>query len=215
MFVEGVTVVSSILLAFGIDAWWSGRQERIDEAELLQALRTELIANRSLLDEGIQRHADIAIAAHALAVAVEGGEPLPQDDEELLDLARLAFVRIQTTNLPNGAVTALLASGDISLITSRALRARLSEWTGLVSEAMEDEDLANRVAPDVGVPFFLEELPGWGFRSSDPDVGIASMRRSRYLVTAPSSVRATFLGDSGQPSDTARGRAQRAHALAG
>jgi len=28
VFVEGVVIVGSILLAFGIDAWWDGRQER-------------------------------------------------------------------------------------------------------------------------------------------------------------------------------------------
>jgi len=32
--VEGVVIVGSILLAFGIDAWWEGRQER-DERVLL------------------------------------------------------------------------------------------------------------------------------------------------------------------------------------
>ncbi len=28
VFVEGVVIVGSILLAFGIDAWWDGVQER-------------------------------------------------------------------------------------------------------------------------------------------------------------------------------------------
>ncbi len=34
--VEGVVIVGSILLAFGIDAWWKGREER--RAERLLAL---------------------------------------------------------------------------------------------------------------------------------------------------------------------------------
>ena len=36
--VEGVVIVASILLAFGIDAWWEQRQDREEERRILQAL---------------------------------------------------------------------------------------------------------------------------------------------------------------------------------
>ena len=42
VFVEGVVIVGSILLAFGIDAWWEGRQERAEEQQLLTNLQQEL-----------------------------------------------------------------------------------------------------------------------------------------------------------------------------
>jgi hypothetical protein len=42
VFVEGVVIVGSILLAFGIDAWWEERQEGVEE--LLKVLRPELAA---------------------------------------------------------------------------------------------------------------------------------------------------------------------------
>ncbi|MDH3424629.1 MAG: hypothetical protein OEN00_16655 [Gemmatimonadota bacterium] len=35
---EGAVIVLSILLAFGIDAWWEGRQERAEELAALSAL---------------------------------------------------------------------------------------------------------------------------------------------------------------------------------
>ncbi len=38
VFVEGVVIVGSILLAFGIQAWWDEREERVAEAEYLTAL---------------------------------------------------------------------------------------------------------------------------------------------------------------------------------
>ena len=37
-FVEGVVVVGSILLAFGIDAWWDRSRERIEERVVLSGI---------------------------------------------------------------------------------------------------------------------------------------------------------------------------------
>jgi hypothetical protein len=42
---EGVVIVLSILLAFGIDAWWDERQERRQEAEYLSAIMDEMTRN--------------------------------------------------------------------------------------------------------------------------------------------------------------------------
>ena len=39
VFVEGVVIVGSILLAFGIDAWWDGRKAKVLEQELLASHR--------------------------------------------------------------------------------------------------------------------------------------------------------------------------------
>ena len=40
--VEMVVVVASILIAFGLDAWWDGRKERSEETTILLALESEL-----------------------------------------------------------------------------------------------------------------------------------------------------------------------------
>ncbi len=49
VFVEGVVIVASILLAFGIQAWWEETQERVEEQEILggdlKALASEFHAN--------------------------------------------------------------------------------------------------------------------------------------------------------------------------
>ena len=43
VFVEGVVIVGSILLAFGIQAWWDGLQEREEEREVLIGLEAEFV----------------------------------------------------------------------------------------------------------------------------------------------------------------------------
>ena len=49
VFVEGVMIVGSILLALALDAWWDGVQERAELDELLLSLHTEFSANREIL----------------------------------------------------------------------------------------------------------------------------------------------------------------------
>ncbi len=50
VFVEGVVIVGSILLAFGLQAWWGERQERRAEQELLLNLQGEFSANLASLE---------------------------------------------------------------------------------------------------------------------------------------------------------------------
>jgi len=56
LIVEGVVIVLSILLAFAIDAWWSERQERIEEAEILLGLKQEFTDTRIVLEQQISKH---------------------------------------------------------------------------------------------------------------------------------------------------------------
>ena len=50
---EGVVIVGSILLAFGIQAWWDQRQERHAETEYITAIRDEIERNLEALDGNI------------------------------------------------------------------------------------------------------------------------------------------------------------------
>lgn len=49
--VEAIAIVASILLAFGIDAWWDERLERSNEQVLLTRLSTEFSSNLNRIDQ--------------------------------------------------------------------------------------------------------------------------------------------------------------------
>jgi hypothetical protein len=49
VFVEGVVIVGSILLAFGIEAWWDGRQERQEVAQSLELIARDLERDSALM----------------------------------------------------------------------------------------------------------------------------------------------------------------------
>ena len=56
VFVEGVVIVASILLAFGIEAWWDGVQERAEEQLTLRALRVEFLEAKAELEYRLNFH---------------------------------------------------------------------------------------------------------------------------------------------------------------
>jgi hypothetical protein len=45
--VEGAVIVASILLAFGIEAWWNGAQERLEERQILSSLAEDFRTNKA------------------------------------------------------------------------------------------------------------------------------------------------------------------------
>lgn len=57
IFAEGFAVVVSILLAFGIQAWWDARQDREAEREALELIHADLIADTTDIGES-ERTAD-------------------------------------------------------------------------------------------------------------------------------------------------------------
>ena len=63
VFVEGVVIVGSILLAFGIDAWWSQRGERQAEVEALHGLRDDFVESQGRLASAMSEHLDVRDAS--------------------------------------------------------------------------------------------------------------------------------------------------------
>ena len=62
---EGIAIVVSILLAFGIQALWEERQERTREEALISGLLTEFHRNSQQLDARVFNHGRLASAGRA------------------------------------------------------------------------------------------------------------------------------------------------------
>ena len=75
--VEGVVIVGSILLAFGIDAWWEGVQDRQEEQSMLVELRSEFEVNREALVSTAQDYRETLSAMQTLVSASEANTRLP------------------------------------------------------------------------------------------------------------------------------------------
>ena len=130
--VEGVVIVSSILLAFGIEAWWDGSRERAEEQQLLTVLERDMERNRSDLERVLstnERTTEAMRRFMALTPEALAGLSADSADSLLVDLAALgAFTPF------DGA----LKSDDLSIIRDVPTRTALGSWLGLSADVVED-----------------------------------------------------------------------------
>ena len=137
--VEAAAIVTSILFAFSIDAWWENRHERIEELRILDNLRAEFLSNAESIPSYIEGHQISADYTQALLDMMKAAEP---GSTVRYPAARLARVLVHsTTNPHSGALDAILQSGELRYISNPAIRERLAAWPRLVVDATENENL--------------------------------------------------------------------------
>lgn len=140
---EGVLIVASILVAFSIDAWWAERQDRLQEVQILTALRTEFELNVGRLPAYINQHNTSADAATALIRRLRGaagGEKVVVKYSDLYNvLDHVSF------DAQNGTLNAVLQSGDLRLIGNAEIRSRIAGWPATLQDATENEVLLRTI----------------------------------------------------------------------
>ncbi len=125
VFVEGVVIVLSILLAFGLQAWWDGVQEREQESEALEALAQDFSENIQALRDHVDRSEQIQNAGLAVLEMGPSLQAAPRDSViEMLDLA----VRINDVQPVMAAYHDMVNSGDLRLLQSDRLRVLLAQF---------------------------------------------------------------------------------------
>ena len=135
--VESMAVVASILLAFGIDAYWELRQEQLAELEALDALFIEMRGNRDTLAERIQRNDESA--GHFVRFLTLTPEALL---EELPDRKKINSIWAPHTYDPEvGALTVFLDRGTTVSDTAREVRRAAVNWQTMLSDADEESQV--------------------------------------------------------------------------
>ena len=124
VFVEGVVIVGSILLAFGLQAWWEGRQEREEEQQYVVALLDEMRAAEAELERDRQARIGRMAALDSLQGHFVGrladGAAFTSWVREVI---RLAFFFP-----PTAVYDDLVSSGGVRLIRSDELRLALMNY---------------------------------------------------------------------------------------
>jgi len=134
--VEGVVIVGSILLAFGIDAWWDQSQRRGEEQRLLRNLHAEFQEARDTLRVSIDRHRVYHGSAASLVQGTNTGLATPA-----LSFRPIyqTFVALNTTHLKTGALDGALSSGRLDIVSDEELRSLLASWHSTLGEFTEQE----------------------------------------------------------------------------
>lgn len=153
LLVESIVVIASILIAFGLDAWWSERQLRRDLLDSLSSVADEIEANVAALEvESLfQRTAVASIDELVDRVDDAAGAPwLTMPDT----IASFAFVFPPVFDASTGALDALVASGALSRVRDRRLERALGDVEAQIEDVLDGEMGARRIATEEIVPLF-------------------------------------------------------------
>ena len=122
---EGFVIVASILLAFGIDAWWDRAQERALGRELLFDLQADFAATAELLEVSLTRTERALAATQGFAAWSFGGLDLSRDSVAALTRGLFAGTGFTPAT---AHYQASVASGEIRLIDSDSLLVFLNRF---------------------------------------------------------------------------------------
>ena len=183
VFVEGVVIVVSILLAFGLQAWWDGVQLRQDERALLTELRTTLGED---LAGVVQAFDTITVVSENLSVAAERFESgdLRSIDREHQD-AMASLGRFTQVMIRYGSFETLKARG-LGLISNQSLRTSLTSlYEDLLTELQSNTEINQRLSRDHILPFWLDhfemdEHGNWLLRQGEAEARSIGMTLARY-----------------------------------
>jgi hypothetical protein len=145
--VEGSTIVSSILLAFGIQAWWEGSQREEARRKLLVTMLESVRLNVASLATNLQGlEADQALVSTFFALPPSALAAVPTDSALTFFTA---LARPSTRQAAQGPLSRSLDGNRLSLIEDLQLLGKLDEW--LVRWAELEERAGNLAAAELQV----------------------------------------------------------------
>ena len=133
IFAEGLAIVVSILLAFGIQAWWEERDDAIRRLAVLEGLRGDFVATREDFDRVSAFHQVSLSAAGSLMELGEDG-PIDEADAALADSLFSLTMLGGSFDPPLGTLAGLLSSGDLDLMDDPELTVYLTSFQALVAD---------------------------------------------------------------------------------
>jgi len=143
---EGMIIVGSILLAFGIDAGWNLRQERALELGYVARIAADLRATQTEIDSNAAHYSTLLGHAGAALPILEGRSPIPDDTVGFL-ASVLQATRITAPIVARSAYDDLISTGNLRLITSDTVRLELSRFYGEVEIRLDPVDYSGDQMP--------------------------------------------------------------------
>jgi hypothetical protein len=137
---EGAVIVLSILVAFGIDAWWDGRREAVTLRANLEAIAAE-ISDQSAVRQGMDERREQRMAVMRLLVNVSGPQSSDLSSDSVDTLLGHLWGAAAPTQ-PIASIDALRASGAFPAIRSNELRLALVQLERRLSIAAAQDERA-------------------------------------------------------------------------
>lgn len=134
--VEGIVIVLSILLAFGIDALWAQYQEQLEEDGVLASLESDYAANLRSVNWIIEAHTEFGNRVATL-IRLTPEEIRALSQKEVSEMM-LALSNPWTFDPVRGTTDALVYGGRLTILSDPKLRKSLVTFLNMVSDSHED-----------------------------------------------------------------------------
>ena len=155
---EALLIVLSILLAFGIEAWWSHQGELRAEVEALQGLSDDFGESLGRLAEARKDHVGVRDASVRL-LAMTGPDANPAVSDPVVDTLITWLISGPKVLPVTATYDALIASGRLDLLRSEELRRELARWSTAIVDLREEERDAFRQMDERLLPYLWDYVP--------------------------------------------------------
>ncbi|MDT8342011.1 MAG: hypothetical protein RQ751_10910 [Longimicrobiales bacterium] len=156
LLVEGAVIVGSILLAFGIDAWWDATRDRSRELGYLRALAAEFTSAQDAAIALEPGRVQAARSAASLIRQVQGAARAPEDS---LFLWASGLSQQIEFNPPRAVLDDLVSSGETQRIRSDTLRLLLARYPAQLAQVAYADAQAWATWEDRIQPYLEGRIP--------------------------------------------------------
>jgi hypothetical protein len=135
---EALVIISSILIAFAIDAWWSNKSDQIQRKSLLLSLNEDFENSMKQLNELKYNHYKIERNLEKLIIWSDI-DILPKDYTITFDSILGSIFWRQVYDPPMGTVESIISSSRFDLIENQKLLSELTKWKALIENLNQIE----------------------------------------------------------------------------
>lgn len=140
LLLEAAAIVFSILVAFWIDAWWQDHSDQVRLGEYLSQARADTLANQQRLTEALQLERAQQGAVQEILAALRSPAAMTLESARAWTQLEPGFIWYSDPRLLDGAITALVATGDINLIRNPQVKSSLVGYLGQLKADMNEFD---------------------------------------------------------------------------
>jgi len=132
---EFLVIVAGVLVALIAESWWSEREDRQFERELVADMALEFEANVSILEEDMAgNRALVDRMAGLAAMPTEKLVALSDREFESILFIPVSLAIVHIFDPAMGITQALVRSGELPRIKDRSLRLHMANWSSLLEE---------------------------------------------------------------------------------
>lgn len=133
--VEFSIIVAGVLVALIAESWWSEREDRQFERDLIEDMAVEFKVNISILDDDMAANRVLLDRmAGLLAMPTETVLALSDKEFESILFVPVSLAVVSNFDPAMGITQAIVQSGGLPTIKDRSLRLHMANWSALLEE---------------------------------------------------------------------------------